>query len=93
MHNLFLLFNIGGGELIFIILMVIMVFGAKKIPEIARGLGKGIKEVRNATNEIKSQINNSVDQNEDISDLKKSLEEGKKEIDEITGSIKRSTKF
>ena len=47
-HATTLLF-ISGGEIGFILLIVVMVFGADKIPEIARGLGKGIKQVKNAT--------------------------------------------
>ncbi len=46
----------GGWEWIIIALVVVIFFGAKKIPEIARGLGKGIREFRDATKEIKSEI-------------------------------------
>ena len=46
----------GGWELIVIILFVIIFFGAKKIPEIARGMGKGIREFKDATKEIKKEI-------------------------------------
>jgi sec-independent protein translocase protein TatA len=50
---------IGGPEIFIIILIVVMVFGADKIPEIARGLGKGIRQVKDATNDIKKEINDS----------------------------------
>lgn len=46
----------GGPEWILIVLFVIIFFGAKKIPEIARGFGKGIREFKNATKEIKTEI-------------------------------------
>jgi sec-independent protein translocase protein TatA len=46
----------GGWEWIIIILFVVIFFGAKKIPEIARGLGKGIREFKDATKEIKNEI-------------------------------------
>ena len=46
----------GGWEWIVIVLFVVIFFGAKKIPEIARGLGKGIREFKDATKEIKSEI-------------------------------------
>lgn len=46
----------GGWELIVIVLFVVIFFGAKKIPEIARGFGKGIREFKDATKEIKSEI-------------------------------------
>jgi sec-independent protein translocase protein TatA len=46
----------GGGELFFIVLIVIMLFGSKKIPELARGLGKGMREIKNATGDIQKEI-------------------------------------
>lgn len=44
--------NIGGAELILIMTVILLVFGAKRIPEIARGLGQGIREFKKATSEI-----------------------------------------
>jgi sec-independent protein translocase protein TatA len=44
--------NIGATELILILLVVVIFFGAKKIPELAQGLGKGIREFKKATKEI-----------------------------------------
>ncbi len=46
----------GGWEWIIIVLFVVIFFGAKKIPEIARGLGKGIREFKDATKDIKNEI-------------------------------------
>ena len=46
----------GGAELFFIILVIIMLFGSKKIPELARGLGKGMREIKNATGDIQKEI-------------------------------------
>ena len=46
----------GWGELLIIMLFVLIFFGAKKIPEIARGMGKGIREFKDATKEIKDEI-------------------------------------
>lgn len=93
MSDLFLFFNLGGGEIFLIILVIIMVFGADKIPEIARGLGKGINNVKNATNELKREITESADNNEDLKNLKDGLKEGKETVEEITGAIKRNTKL
>lgn len=45
-----------GGELIVIILFVIIFFGAKRIPDIARGMGKGIREFKEASREIRKEI-------------------------------------
>lgn len=53
------MFGIGGGELILIIFIALMLFGSEKIPDIARTLGKGMAQLKNATNEIKSEIQNS----------------------------------
>ncbi|MFY0651431.1 MAG: twin-arginine translocase TatA/TatE family subunit [Cyclobacteriaceae bacterium] len=46
----------GGWELVIIVLVIILLFGAKKIPELAKGLGKGIREFKDATKDIKSEI-------------------------------------
>jgi len=87
------LFNIGGSELFLIVLVVIMFFGADKIPELARGLGKGIRTVRNATNDIKREITESAETNDDLKEVKETFEEGKKKLSEIAGSIKRNTEI
>ena len=89
MTGVLLFLNLGGGEIFFILLITVMLFGAKKIPEIARGLGKGIREVRNATNEIKREINDS-NPDEDLKKFREKVEKEKKEIEEISGSIKRN---
>tara|TARA_Y100001934_G_C11987147_1_gene601395 strand:- start:66 stop:326 length:261 start_codon:yes stop_codon:yes gene_type:complete len=82
-------FNISGGEIVVILLLVIMFFGANRIPEIARGIGKGIREVRNATEDIKNEINKT-SEGSDLKKFKDKIESEKKEIEEITGSIKRN---
>ena len=48
--------NIGGAELILIMTVILLVFGAKRIPEIARGLGQGIREFKKATSEISREL-------------------------------------
>lgn len=55
------MFGIGGGEFIFIILIVLMFFGSDKIPELARTLGKGMAQLRNATNDIKGEISKGME--------------------------------
>lgn len=50
----------GGPELILIILVVLLLFGGKKIPELMRGLGKGIREFNNAKANIESEINQGI---------------------------------
>ncbi len=50
----------GGWELVIIVLVIILLFGAKKIPELARGLGKGIREFKDASKEIKDEIQEGI---------------------------------
>jgi sec-independent protein translocase protein TatA len=47
---------LGGWEIVLILAVVLILFGAKKLPELARGLGQGIKEFKKATNEVTSEI-------------------------------------
>ena len=49
---------IGGQEIIVILLIVLVLFGGKKIPELMKGLGKGVKEYKNAMNGIEDEVNN-----------------------------------
>lgn len=55
MQNM-LLWMPGWGEMLVIMLFILVFFGAKKIPEIAKGMGKGIREFKDATKEIKDEI-------------------------------------
>ncbi|HEX5399009.1 MAG TPA: twin-arginine translocase TatA/TatE family subunit [Verrucomicrobiae bacterium] len=52
---------LGGWEWVIVILAVLLLFGAKKIPELARGLGTGIKEFKKATREVTEEIQNATD--------------------------------
>ena len=49
-------FSLGGPEVFIVIFAILLLFGAKKIPELARGMGKGIREFKDATKEIKNEI-------------------------------------
>ena len=85
---------ISGQEIFFIMIIVVMFFGADKIPEIARGLGKGMGQVKDATKDIKNEINESAKKNTVNTDIPKSINENvtevKDTIEEITGPIKRN---
>lgn len=48
--------SLGGSEIFIILFVVLLFFGAKKLPELARGLGKGIKEFKDATKDVKDNI-------------------------------------
>jgi sec-independent protein translocase protein TatA len=71
------MFGIGGGELIFILFVVLMLFGSDKVPEMARTMGKAMAQLKNATNDIKNEIqkgasDNGFDQNM-LSDFTKNI--------------------
>ncbi len=56
MTNFAFLSGLGGWEILLIVLVLLIFFGAKKIPELAKGLGRGIREFKDATKEIKDEI-------------------------------------
>jgi sec-independent protein translocase protein TatA len=62
MNAMFGLFNLGGGEIILILALVLILFGAKKLPELAKGLGTGIKEFKKATREVTEEVTNAMDE-------------------------------
>jgi sec-independent protein translocase protein TatA len=62
---------IGGPEIIIILLFIVIFFGSSKIPDLARTLGKTIREVKDASNEIKKEIRNSGSEVKDDLDIKK----------------------
>jgi sec-independent protein translocase protein TatA len=63
--------------------------GPKRIPEVARGLAKAIKTVRNASNEIKREISDVAERHMEQSDLKNTIQETKEAIDQAVDSVKR----
>ena len=96
------MFGIGGGELFVIILLVLMLFGSDKVPEMARNIGRGMQQLKHATNDIKSEINRSAE----VQDIKKTITEIgadnahkdmqqevdklKQDVEDVSGPIKRS---
>ncbi|RKE98297.1 Sec-independent protein translocase subunit TatA/TatB [Ichthyenterobacterium magnum] len=84
---------IGTTEIVFILFIVVMVFGADKIPEIARGLGKGMRMLKDASNDIKSEITKSAEKQGIDSDVTKNITEEinkvKDDLQDFTGSVKR----
>ncbi|HXD00439.1 MAG TPA: twin-arginine translocase TatA/TatE family subunit [Verrucomicrobiae bacterium] len=56
------LFNLGGGEVILIFAVILLLFGAKKLPELAKGLGTGIKEFKKATRDVTDEMNNAMNE-------------------------------
>ena len=91
-----ILLFIGGPEIIFILFIVVMVFGADKIPEIARGLGKGMRQLKDATNDIKNEVTKSAKEHANIEtdvtkNINNELNKVRDEIEDFTGSIKRNS--
>nr|WP_234999791.1 twin-arginine translocase TatA/TatE family subunit [Maribacter arcticus] len=80
MYSLF----ISGAEIFFIMFIVVMVFGADKIPGIAKGLGKGMRQLKDATEDIKQEIQKSADKQgidtSFVTDIKKDIDDMKKDI-------------
>jgi sec-independent protein translocase protein TatA len=61
MNVMFGLFNLGGGEIILILALVLILFGAKKLPELAKGLGTGIKEFKKATRDVTDEMHSAME--------------------------------
>ncbi len=59
---MFGLFNLGGGEIILILALVLILFGAKKLPELAKGLGTGIKEFKKATRDVTDEMHSAMEE-------------------------------
>jgi sec-independent protein translocase protein TatA len=56
--------GLGTSEVVVIMLVILLLFGAKRIPELAKGLGKGIREFKDATKEIKNEVENAVNKDD-----------------------------
>ncbi len=89
-----ILLFIGGTEIVFVLLIVVLVFGADKLPEIARGMGKGMRTLKDATNDIKHEVTKSAKENNIIDtdaakDIQKEINKVKDDLGDFTGSLKR----
>lgn len=82
--SIFLFLNIGGQEMIFIFIIALFLFGGKKLPELARGLGKGIREFKDASENIKRDINDQI--NDFEKDMDRPKPSPQKEIAQSTSS-------
>ncbi len=96
MTGLFLLLNIGTSEMMLILFVALFLFGGKKLPELARGLGRGIREFKDASETIKrdisDQINNFEEDIESVkTDIKAITQESVVETDTIEETAKETT--
>ncbi|MDN3551815.1 Sec-independent protein translocase subunit TatA/TatB [Mucilaginibacter aquaedulcis] len=65
LSSVFLFLNIGTGEMVLILFAALMLFGGEKLPDLARGLGKGIRDFKDASEDVKREINNQINNYED----------------------------
>jgi len=84
LSSIFLFLNIGGGELVIIVIAVLILFGPKQLPEIARVLGKTIREFRNSMDGVKSEISQTI--NEVKPDIKNPRDIIKDELNDLKSS-------
>jgi sec-independent protein translocase protein TatA len=86
--SIFLFLNLGGGEVFIIVLVILMFFGSDKLPEIAKGLGKGLREI----NDAKAQIQNEIAKSTQgfTEEIKKHTADIQNEIDKAGQSMKNS---
>ena len=84
---------ISSTEIVFILFIVVMIFGADKIPDIAKGLGKGIRTLKNATTDIKGEIKRSakshVNETDISQDVADEINKVKDEVNDLAGSVRR----
>lgn len=64
MNSLFLFLNLGAPEIIIIALVILLIFGGKKIPELMKGLGKGVRSFKDGMKDIDDEIKNDTDKKE-----------------------------
>jgi sec-independent protein translocase protein TatA len=63
MTTMFAIFDLGGGQILLILALILIFFGARRIPELAKGLGQGIKEFKKATREVTDEIHREAENN------------------------------
>jgi sec-independent protein translocase protein TatA len=81
--SVLLFLNIGGGEMLVILLFVLLFFGSKNLPDLARGLGKGIRQFKDAVNGVQYEIQkeaNEIKRQENIKEIEKILKDDSEPI-------------
>jgi sec-independent protein translocase protein TatA len=90
-RNVFVM-GIGGSEILVIILVALLLFGADKLPEIARGLGKGMREIKKATDDIKREFEESTREvRNDLNDVAKTIKSDVNEMKDTVGKEVRKS--
>ena len=83
-----LFLNISGGEVVVILIIVLMLFGPQSIPTIARGMGRAIRQIKDATNDVQREIRESANKVENEAGINKNVSLGEelditKDIDDV----------
>ena len=65
LNGILALFNLGTGEIIAIVLVILLLFGGRKIPELMRGLGKGVKSFKQGMNEVEEELKKPLEELDD----------------------------
>ena len=85
-----MVYFISGAEIVFVFMVVLLVFGSNRIPDIARTFAKGIQQVKTASRDFREEIEKSAEaQGLDTKELQKEVNDIKKELNDITGTVKR----
>jgi sec-independent protein translocase protein TatA len=88
MNTLFVLFlNLGGGEVFVVLLVILLLFGGKGVPNIAKALGKGIREFKDAANGIQKDIQQSTGGLTNV--VEEHIQEIKKSTDGFSDDLKK----
>lgn len=82
------LFGISMGEIVLLFLVVLMLFGSKKIPDLARGLGRGMNEFRRAADDIKREFSQSAEEiRDDLSEMENNIRQNSHEIRDMAKDV------
>ena len=80
MKPVLLFLNLGGSETMLILFAILLLFGGKKLPELARGLGKGIREFKDASEGVKQEIHKNINNALEDSETPKNAKEKESEL-------------
>ena len=86
------MFGIGGGEIIFIVFIALMLFGTDKLPDTMRTIAKVMAQLKNATNEIKSEISKGMDEHGVTDSIKSISSNFEEEVNSIKKNVDESSK-
>lgn len=81
--SIFLFLNLGGGEIFIIVLVIILLFGSDQLPQLVKSVGRGIREINDAKNQIQNEIQKGAALSNDITS------EIKEEITQVEQTVKR----